>query len=852
MTPKPQNLCSGLAGVKRARLAFLPLALVALLGKAGAAEKEYQYFRFQATRMQEGATRISLSEFNFSYNGTALNLKWTGALAGDPGQNGTSTNIVPVSATYGAQATSSGNHPNRIWDGKPSPINATSTRWYSPDLADPPLSTPLDISFQAKVKVDAYNFATSADSSSNSVTPVSWSIYGRNSTTADWELIDVRSNAVTTFTSNTYQAGFTFPATITPVINYFRLGDTATLGSQAIVRNSDTNGVKLEWDASLGTTTVSPPGSTVPLTGSGTYDPPDNATSTYTFAAVSGASNVTRTVQVRSVAGGFSTFRYLRFKATKLRNGTATGLVQLAEFGFQNNGNAVAISSVTNPGGNNPVNEEVDKVIDGLTTTKWLDTTNGYLIFDLGEPNPPLDENRVTDYSFITANDATDRDPLQWTLEGSNDQTAWTLIENVNFDYPTTLTRFTSTRSIPLPGASLPPSVAFFNTDAAMVYAGTPVKLSWSTNGAATITIDNGVGTVAAQGELTVTPTDTITYALSASTTGNTVTTTKTITVTVLPGPAPVGIDLADFSGTVPMSLRGTSTFVSGRLQLTPDIGSQQGEAWHIVKQAVGGGFEATFGLSMTHAAGQPADGVSFIVQNHPQGSNAPSTGETGVTTNALNICFITYGGTAADASKIQVRNGTTILQTAFASSTAGITYKGITGYAYPTMTGMPGAEPFRIRVVYTPGDGTLTESLLDVYVNEVAVIENLMVDLTDIGAVDAEGKAFVGFAGRTGGLSQLNQITYFRMRFGDFSALPPFGIVKSFRNTMVAGAPTWDIVWDSDFDNNYVVQTSDNLVDWEDVGSYLGEDGQIGHRFSILNTEPQRFYRVVEEVLGQ
>jgi hypothetical protein len=97
-----------------------------------------------------------------------------------------------------------------------------------------------------------------------------------------------------------------------------------------------------------------------------------------------------------------------------------------------------------------------------------------------------------------------------------------------------------------------------------------------------------------------------------------------------------------------------------------------------------------------------------------------------------------------------------------------------------------------------------------------------------------------------------LNQITYFHMRFGDFSALPPFGIVKSFRNTMVAGAPTWDIVWDSDFDNNYVVQTSDNLVDWEDVGSYLGEDGQIGHRFSILNTEPQRFYRVVEEVLGQ
>ncbi len=861
MTPKPQNLSSGLAGAKRGRLAFLSFALLALLGgEAGAAPKTYKYFRFQATKIQDNGSRYSMSELTFSLNGTLLNLTPTAA---GPGRDGTTTNMVQVNATFGSQSLTSPVRPDRLFDGLPLvSTGSPATRWYSDATLDP-LVTPLDITFaNGPVTVDSYNFATSTESSTSSQTPVSWQFFGRNSTSDAWTLLDVRNNVAINFANTTYQAGFTIPDTLTPVINTFQVQNTAAQGTAAIVRNDDAAGVKLEWDASLGTATITPPGSTVPLTGNATFDPPNNATTTYTFNATLGSATASKTAIVRSVAGGSSNYRYLRFKATKLRNGTATGLVQLSEFGFLNDGQVTGVNLVTNPGGNNPANEGVNNLIDFNNTTKWLDTLNSYVVFDLGAPNPPLDDNRVTHYFFVTGNDATDRDPIQWTLEGSNDETTWTLVENVDFDYPTTTLRNTSTRSIPLPGASLPPSVVSYTGDSSMVYQGTPVKLSWSVLSAATVTIDHGVGAVDPVGTTTLNPpVGTTTYTLTAASAGGAATATRSFTVTVLAGTDPGVINLADFTGAGSFfNMRGPATVVGNRLQLTPDLGGQLGEAWYRLKQPVAQGFEVTFGLSMTHALNtQPADGVSFVIQNSPLGDNTATGGETGLAGGkALNLCFVVYGGNAADASRVQLRwkpadpvDSTETIQGNSASTVAGITYKGITGYAYPTMTGDPGSEPFHIRMVYTPGDGVNTESQVDVYVNDVAVLQGVLVDLEDIGAVDANGKAWVGFAGRTGGLNQLNQITDFHMRYGNFPALKPFGLVKAFKNTMFPAAPTWDIVWNTNLASSYVVQSSDNNIDWEDETQVLfGPEGQLGQKVTIDSTKWRRFYRVVETPL--
>jgi len=60
---------------------------------------------------------------------------------------------------------------------------------------------------------------------------------------------------------------------------------------------------------------------------------------------------------------------------------------------------------------------------------------------------------------------------------------------------------------------------------------GNSATLTWSTTNATTVTIDNGIGTVAASGSTTVSPTTTTTYTLTATGSGGTVTATATVTV---------------------------------------------------------------------------------------------------------------------------------------------------------------------------------------------------------------------------------------------------------------------------------------------------------------------------------
>ncbi|WP_367872311.1 hypothetical protein [Luteolibacter sp. Populi] len=822
--------------------------MIALAGEAAAASKTYQYFRFEPKAMQNGSTQIQLSEFTFSFNGVLLNIN---------NRNTTGVNTVAATAASGAQDPNANEGPNRTLDGKPLTTGSTdTTKWFS----DAALTQPLDISFTAgPVTVDAYSFATANDSAGNARTPVTWFLYGRNSTSAPWEVIDYRANQTMIIANNTYQATYTMPESVPPVVNFFRVQNTTAAGTAAIVRNDDVNGVKLEWDTALGDTngtTIAPVPGAVAQTGLATLDPPDSATTLLTISASRALPTpvaATATARVRSVIGGVSNFRYIRFKATKLRSGLATGLIQLNEFGFRNGANPVAVTEVTSPGADNGDGEIPSELTDGdLLAGKWLDRNNAAVIFDLGDPAlPGADDNSVTHYYFHTANDDPNRDPLQWILEGSNDQLAWTIIENVDFDYPTPVARFVGSRNIPLPGASLSPLIDLFTGDATTLYEGTPLTLTWATRAVDNVTIDQGIGTVLASDTVSVTPPlGSTTYTLTANSPGNLASSTRTFTVNVLAGTTATTVNYADFSNAAnDFSFSGPASIVDGSLFITPEIGGQLSSAWFRTKQNVAGGFEATFGLSMTHTPNgvPPADGVAFVIQNHPQGTSAPTTGESGVSSKALNIAFKTFGFDAANASRIQVLNGTQEVRIISASTVPGITYPKLPDLAYPTLAGPPGSPPYRVRIVYVPGTEE-TDSLLDVYLNDVAVIEDAVVDLEDIGAVDANGKAYIGFTGRTGGNSQRSLITDWHMAYGDFSALPPFGIVKSFRNTL-GGTNTWDLVWNSDPDRSYVIQSSDNLVEWDDEASFVGEPGQIGLKVPIdFATESRRFYRVVED----
>ena len=77
--------------------------------------------------------------------------------------------------------------------------------------------------------------------------------------------------------------------------------------------------------------------------------------------------------------------------------------------------------------GENAPNEVTENLADGLTTTKWLafaDTT--YVEYDFGASNPKT----IKRYRLTSANDQEVRDPHTWTLEGSNNQSDYTVLDS--------------------------------------------------------------------------------------------------------------------------------------------------------------------------------------------------------------------------------------------------------------------------------------------------------------------------------------------------------------------------------------------------------------------------------------
>ena len=144
-------------------------------------------------------------------------------------------------------------------------------------------------------------------------------------------------------------------------------------------------------------------------------------------------------------------YRYYRFNTTKIRDKTADGagfpegIVQISEFELRFSGTRISYESATatNPSGDNPVGEEPAKGIDNNVTTKWLDKSNRSirpLVVDFVTP-------KVADsFRFATANDVTGRDPIQWTVDGSNDNINWTSVHKQTSDATITTNRQTYTQ----------------------------------------------------------------------------------------------------------------------------------------------------------------------------------------------------------------------------------------------------------------------------------------------------------------------------------------------------------------------------------------------------------------------
>lgn len=93
----------------------------------------------------------------------------------------------------------------------------------------------------------------------------------------------------------------------------------------------------------------------------------------------------------------------------------------------------------------------------------------------------------------------------------------------------------TSTVTVTVTSPPPPPTVQF-SASPSSIQGGESATLAWSTTNATSVSIDQGIGTVAASGTQSVSPTQSTTYTLTAIGNGQTVTGTATVTVTPLTG----------------------------------------------------------------------------------------------------------------------------------------------------------------------------------------------------------------------------------------------------------------------------------------------------------------------------
>ena len=199
-------------------------------------------------------------------------------------------------------------------------------------------------------------------------------------------------------------------------------------------------------------------------------------------------------------------FQYYRFTPTELRNTAGANSVQLAEFELYASDSLVVGATASNTGGDSPSGESPTQAVDGNLGTKWLDFTKfSSLTLDFG--TPVFSDG----YRFATANDASERDPVSWILEGSNDNLNWDEIDTRSFaDIPNT--RQTYTEKFDFSN-----DVFRFFADAPLIVIGESTTLNWDITEATNVSIDQGVGTVALSGFISISPSQNTTYTLTAT-----------------------------------------------------------------------------------------------------------------------------------------------------------------------------------------------------------------------------------------------------------------------------------------------------------------------------------------------
>lgn len=189
-------------------------------------------------------------------------------------------------------------------------------------------------------------------------------------------------------------------------------------------------------------------------------------------------------------------------------------------------------------------------VCPGVTTTYTLtvtgtsgETTSSVVTINRVNPPPPTPPAIYSFYASQYSIAVPDYTTLTWSVANNassvyiNGQSlatsgSWQVNPSVTTTYTLTVTAPGGTASSQLTiNVIPPPTINSFATNASSVVSGFPALLSWNIGDATSVSINNGVGSVATSGSRMVYPTATTTYTILASGPGGTRTSQVTVSV---------------------------------------------------------------------------------------------------------------------------------------------------------------------------------------------------------------------------------------------------------------------------------------------------------------------------------
>jgi hypothetical protein len=212
----------------------------------------------------------------------------------------------------------------------------------------------------------------------------------------------------------------------------------------------------------------------------------------------------------------------------------------------------------------------------------------------------------------------------------------------------------TTTQTVQVLVGSTTAQIVRFAASPSTIPAGGQSTLSWSTTGAATISISPAIGTVAANGSTTVSPTTTTSYTISATgTDGNAVTAVVTVTVTTT---APTSAQIVRFSAspstittggqaTLSWSTNGAST-----VSISPAIGTVTANGSTTVSPTT----TTSYTISATGTDGKTVTAVTTVTVGAatvPQIVAFTATPQTVSSGQSSQVCWQVTGATSISIS---------------------------------------------------------------------------------------------------------------------------------------------------------------------------------------------------------